>query len=142
MKQSIFIDTDVILDFLTGRQPFAMNAAVIFTLSVERKISTFISPLTFSNCYYVMRKVAKHEKIINKLTDLLEITDISSMNKQTIELALKSDFKDFEDALQNFSATHNDKIDVIITRNLKDYKHSKIAVMSPEIFLKSLSAST
>ena len=142
MKQSIFIDTDVILDFLTGRQPFAMNAAVIFTLSVERKISTFISPLTFSNCYYVMRKVAKHEKIINKLTDLLEITDISSMNKQTIELALKSDFKDFEDALQNFSATHNDKIDVIITRNLKDYKHSEIAVMSPEIFLKSLSAST
>jgi predicted nucleic acid-binding protein len=142
MKQSIFIDTDVVLDFLTGRQPFAMNAAVIFTLSVERKISTFISPLTFSNCYYVMRKVAKHEKIINKLTDLLEITDISSMNKQTIELALKSDFKDFEDALQNFSATHNDKIDVIITRNLKDYKHSKIAVMSPETFLKSLSAST
>ena len=135
MKQSVFIDTDVVLDFLTGRQPFAMNAAVIFTLSVKRKISAFISPLTFSNCYYVMRKVAKHEKVINKLTDLLDITDISSMNKQTIELALKSDFKDFEDALQNFSATHNDKIDVIITRNLKDFKKSNIPVMTASQFI-------
>lgn len=142
MRHSIFIDTDVVLDFLTGRQPFAMNAAIIFTLNVERKIKTFISPLTFSNCYYILRKAAKHENIINKLTDLLEITEVAKMERKTVELALKSDFKDFEDALQNFSATYNDKIDVIITRNLKDYKHSEIAIMSPETFLKSLTAST
>lgn len=142
MRQSIFIDTDVVLDFLTGRQPFARNAAIIFTLNIEQKIDTFISPLTFSNCYYVMRKVAKHEKVIDKLSGLLDITDIARMNKQTVELALKSDFKDFEDALQNYSAMDNDNIDIIVTRNLKDYKHSELAVMSPETFLKFLTAST
>ncbi len=142
MRKSIFIDTDVVLDFLTGKKPFAMNAAIIFTLSVERKINTFISPLTFSNCYYILRKAAKHDKVIDKLTGLLDITDVVKMDKQTIELSLRSDFKDFEDALQNFSATHNDKIDIIVTRNFKDYRHSEIAVMSPETLLKSLIAST
>ena len=142
MKQSIFLDTDVVLDFLSGRQPFATNAALIFTLSLERKINVFISPLTFSNCYYVLRKVAKHEKVIDKLTGLLEFVDVTRMSKRTIELALKSDFKDFEDALQNYSAIDNDKIDVILTRKLKDYKHSEIAVMSPDTYLRSLSANT
>ena len=141
MKQLIFLDTDVVLDFLAGRQPFALNAAMIFTLGQERKVQLFISPLTFSNCYYILRKVAQHEKVIEKLVDLLDFVDITRMNKRSVERALKSEFKDFEDALQNYSAIENEKIDAIITRNLKDYKKSEIAVMSPETFLKTRNAS-
>lgn len=58
------------------------------------------------------------------------------MNKQKVELALRSAFKYFEDALQNYSAMDNDNIDIIVTRNIKDYRHSELAVMSPETFLK------
>ncbi len=142
MRQSIFIYTDVILNFLTSRQPFDIEAAIILSLSQERKINAFISPLTFSNCYFILKKVAKHEKVIDKLTNLLNFVDVTRMNKRNVELALKSNFKDFEDALQNYSAAQNEKIEVIVTRNLKDYKYSEIAVMSPETYLKSLSAST
>lgn len=140
MKQLLFLDTVVVLDFLAGRQPFASNVAKVFTLGVERKVQLFISPLTFSNCYYILRKVAKHEKVIEKLLELLEIVDVIKMNKRNVERALKSDFKDFEDALQHYSAFENEKIDVILTRNLKDYKNSEIAVMSPETFVKTFRA--
>jgi len=68
------------------------------------------------------------------LIGLYDITDIARMNKQAVELALKSDFKDFEGALQYYSAMDNDNIDIIVTRNIKDYKHSELAVMSPETF--------
>jgi predicted nucleic acid-binding protein len=136
MKQSIFIDTDVVLDFLTGRQPFAMDAAIVFSLNVENKINAFIAPLTFSNCYYIIRKVMKHDNVIAKLTELLDIIDVSLMNKDTVTNALRSDFKDFEDSLQYYSAINNDKIDIILTRNIKDYKHSDIAMLSPDTYIK------
>ncbi|MBP6577459.1 MAG: PIN domain-containing protein, partial [Chryseobacterium sp.] len=66
------------------------------------------------------------------------IIDISNIDKDTILLALNSDFKDFEDALQNFSAQKDSQINIIITRNIKDFKSSKLSVMTPEIFLKTL----
>ena len=68
---------------------------------------------------------------------LLNIVDIITINKKNVLNALNSDFKDFEDALQNFSAQNEKEIKTIITRNIKDYKTSSLAVMSPEMFLKT-----
>ena len=58
------------------------------------------------------------------------------IDKNAIIVALNSEFKDFEDALQNYSAELNGEIDMIITRNTKDYKKSQIGIMNPENFLK------
>lgn len=88
-----------------------------------------------------MRKLASHDKVIKKLQQLISITDITRLNKQTIELAINSNFKDFEDAIQNFSAIQLEKIDVIVTRNIKDYSNSDLAVMTPETYLKTIIAS-
>ena len=89
-----------------------------------------------SNVYYLLRKTAKHDKVIENLKKLLSFINIAIINKETVLEALNSEFKDFEDALQNFSAKNNDEIKLIITRNIKDYKSSNLSVMTPEVYLK------
>ncbi|MEN8248141.1 MAG: PIN domain-containing protein [Bacteroidota bacterium] len=137
MKHSAFIDTDVVLDFLLDREPFSSFASVIFTYSEDNKIKTYISPLTISNCYYILRKLASHNKVIDTLQKLLLVTNITTLSKKDVVSALNSNFKDLEDALQHFSAISHSKIDVILTRNLKDYKSSEIPVMTAETYLKT-----
>ena len=87
--------------------------------------------------YFLLRKTAKHEKVIENLKSLLSIIDIAVINKETVLDVLNSDFKDFEDALQNFSAQNEKEIKIIITRNIKDYKTSSLSVMTPETYLKT-----
>ena len=137
MKPSIFIDTDVVLDFLLDREPFSTFASIIFSESEKSQIKTYISPLTISNSYYILRKLASHNKVIKNLQKLLHITHITSISKQDVTLALNSNFTDLEDALQHFSAISHARVDVILTRNLKDYKNSEVPVMTPETYLKT-----
>jgi predicted nucleic acid-binding protein len=131
----ILIDADVILDFFFDRKPFSEFASTIFSLCEGNKIKGFVTPVTYSNVYYLLRQTAKHEKVIENLTQLLSITEVLTMNKDSVFQALHSGFKDFEDALQYFSALQDKGIDAIITRNIRDYKLSEIAVLTPENFL-------
>jgi len=137
----VLIDTDVILDFFFDRDPFSENAAQIFSLCESNKIKGFITPVICSNAYYLLRQTAKHEKVIEKLSQLMTIMDVLSMDRDIIIQALGSGFKDFEDALQNFAAIKSGFIDVILTRNVKDFVKSDIGVLTPESYLKSMSAS-
>ncbi|MEO9210194.1 MAG: PIN domain-containing protein [Ginsengibacter sp.] len=131
----ILIDTDVILDFFFDRKPFSENSAKILSLCESRKIDGFITPVILSNVYYLLCKTSKHEKVIEKLKMLISFIDILVINKESIVQALNSDFKDFEDALQNYSAELNKNIDIILTRNTKDYIKSSLAVMTPDTYL-------
>jgi predicted nucleic acid-binding protein len=131
----VLLDTDVVLDFFFDRQPFSEFAATIISWSETKKIEGFITPVICSNVYYLLRQTAKHEKVIEKLTQLLTIVDVLQMDRQVIKAALTSDFNDFEDALQHFAAIQHGDIHVILTRNIKDYKNSKIGVMTPEEYI-------
>lgn len=137
----ILIDTDVILDFFFDLEPFSENAAKILSLCESKEITGFVTPVIISNVYYLLRQTAKHEKVIEKLKMLVSITDVLVINKDSILQALNSEFKDFEDALQNYSAELNKEIDIIITRNTKDYKNSSLGVMTPDNYLKMRIAS-
>ena len=137
----ILIDTDIILDFFFDRKPFSENAAKILSLCESKEIKGFITPVIISNVYYLLRQTAKHEKIIEKLKMLVSITEILVIDKDAILQALNSDFKDFEDALQNYAAELDKEIDVILTRNTKDFKNSSLAVMTPDNYMKIKSAS-
>ena len=132
----ILLDTDVILDFFFDRAPFSDDSAQILSLCESHDIKGFITPVILSNTYYLLRQQAKHEKVIEKLKELVQILDVLSINKAVILESLNSTFKDFEDALQNFAAQSSNKIDVIVTRNIKDYKDSELVVMTPENYLK------
>lgn len=135
--QKILIDTDVILDFFFDREPFSEDASKVLSLCEKVKIQGFITPVMVSNIYYLLRKTARHEKVIEKLKMLLNLVSIGIIDKQTVLGALNSRFKDFEDALQNFSAQNEKGIRIIVTRNIKDYKTSTLSVMAPDTFLKS-----
>lgn len=132
----ILIDTDVILDFFFDREPFSENAAKILSLCEKKDIIGFVTPVIVSNVYYLLSQKAKQEKVIQKLKILMSILEVLVIDKNTITVALNSEFKDFEDAMQNYSAELNGEIDMIITRNTKDYKKSKLGIMNPENFLK------
>lgn len=134
--ESVLIDTDVILDFFFDRIPFSEDASKILSFCENGKIKGFVTPVMFSNVYYLLRKTAKHDKVIENLKKLLSFINIAMINKEIVLEALNSEFKDFEDALQNFSAKYNDEIKVIITRNIKNYKSSNLSVMTPEVYLK------
>jgi len=134
----LFIDTDIIIDFLADRKPFSREAAIIFTLIEQKKLKGSASALTFSNLYYVLRKFESHRKVIARLESLSKIVSILKVEELTIRNALASEFPDFEDSIQYFSAMGNKKIDIIITRNIKDYKRSEIPVMTPGDFLNGI----
>ena len=135
----ILIDSDVILDFVFDREPFVEYSAKILNLCYLEKVSGFITPIIFSNINDMIQKEKSRKDLKSILNDLIQITDVVNFSKNSIREALNSDFNDFEDALQNFSAEQN-KIDIIVTRNIKDYKHSNVPVMNPENFLKTFNS--
>jgi len=135
--KNVLIDSDIILDFFFDREPFSENAAQVLSLCEKKIISGYITPIILSNVYYLLSQKGKQEKVIEKLKSLVSFLEILNVDKNAIISALNSDFKDFEDALQNFSAEQNGTINTIITRNTKDYKKSKIGVLTPEDFLKT-----
>ena len=132
----LLIDIDVILDFFFQREPFADSSAQILSLCESKKIKGYITPVIVSNVYYLLRQTAKHEKVIEKLKLLLSITEILAIDKAIVLHALSSEFRDFEDAIQNYTAELNNEIAILITRNIKDYKHSHLAIMTPDNFLQ------
>jgi len=137
----VLIDTDVILDFFFDRKPFSDNAAKVLSLCESREIKGFITSVIISNVYYILRQTSTHEKVIEKLKQLITITEVLTTDREVIVQALNSNFKDFEDALQNYSAELNGQIDLIITRNVKDFKSSSLGVMTPDNYLKTVIAS-
>ncbi|MFA5819644.1 MAG: PIN domain-containing protein [Bacteroidales bacterium] len=136
---NLFIDTDVIIDFLIDRKPYSREAAIIFTLIDRKKLKGYASSLTFSNLYYVLHKIEPHKKVISKLDSISNLLTILKVDEQMIRDAIDSGFSDFEDSIQYFCALDCKKIEVIITRNTRDYKNSDLTVMSPGDFLKTAS---
>ena len=132
--KTVFLDTNVIIDFFQKREEFYDAAALIINLANEGKIKIIVSSLTFVTAYYILKKIYSKEdlvKCLSGLADLCIISDVSSMN---IKNALHSDFKDFEDCVQIKSSV-NVKSEVIISRNVKDFVNSPIPVKTPIEFL-------
>ena len=132
----VFVDTDIALDLLSERLPHYTFAAQLFTLADKGKLLIYISSLSFSNLNYLLsRQYSQKEarRILNKFKVLVNVLGVDD---KIIGLSLNSEFKDFEDAIQYYTAIENN-INTLITRNLKDYKSAKIAVITAEDFLLS-----
>jgi len=137
MSKRVFIDTNVMLDFLGERKPFYESIAKIATLGEKEKLTLVVSPISFATVNYFLSKFENSKTAREKLRKFKIISEICSLDEHTIEKGLNSSFKDFEDALQYFSATESE-CELIITRNGKDFKKSLLPVMTPNEFLKSL----
>ncbi len=130
--KKLFLDTNVILDFLGNRGPFAEHAAIIFDQAEKGNLSIYVSALSFSNLYYILRKATNHKKAIQLVTNLNDLVSVVEVDQHIIDEAIASEFKDFEDAIQDSCAAKIKKLDALITRNLKDFKKSKVSILSPK----------
>lgn len=132
---SVLVDTNIVIDLLAKRKGFCDEAEELFSLSDKKKVKLVISSLTFANTNYVLsnQKTSKEAReILRKFKVLVEIVNLDD---KIIELALSDDdFMDFEDGLQYYSALENN-VDVILTRNKKDFKNSKLPVLTAKEYL-------
>ncbi len=127
----IFMDTNVVIDFLADRQPFSLHAAKLFDLTIDRKVRIYISAVSYNNIYYILRQSLTNNATIKLLEELVEMTEITDVTKLIIKQSLKTDFKDYEDAIQYYCALSIPKIDFIVTRDTKDFKKSTLPVLTP-----------
>lgn len=131
----IFLDTNIVIDVLSERKPFSVSSSKILNLAAENKAIFYLSTISYQIINFVLKKGEPRKSIITLLLELKSITETLDVSASIIRQALKSDFADFEDAVQYYCAISNSKIDTIITRNVKDYKLSTLSVMTPEEFL-------
>ena len=126
------VDTNVVIDFLIDRKPFSMYAAKLFDLSERNQIKLYLTAVSYNNIYYVVKKYSTHSSTIKTMKQLESMTVTIETNVGVLRDSLNSEFKDFEDAIQYYSAFAFKKIDAIVTRNVPDFKHSKISILTPE----------
>ena len=132
----LFLDANVVIDFLCERgTEFYKPAATLMTMGYNKEIDLCCSALTIATaCYFMEKGNATHFEIIRKISDMTSICEVTDINWEVVELALSSEFKDIEDAIQYFSAKKNGA-DIIITRNKKDFRKSELLVFTPEEYL-------
>jgi len=138
MEYKLFVDSDVVIDFFTDREPHANPASELFELNEQGNIKLYLSAVSINNIYYIVRRFLGHKKTLEVIETLTEMTEIVGTTKKEIIQALKNNFTDYEDSVQYSSALTIKDLDVILTRNTKDYRNSSIAVMTPSNFLKMI----
>ena len=133
--KTLFIDTNIVIDLLAKREPFYEEAAKLFSLADKNKINLIVSSLTFANTNYILSKMTNSTTAREILTKFKVLVTVAELNDKIIELALNDkSFSDFEDGLQYYTAMENEA-DIIITRNLKDFKTSTLPVITAQTYL-------
>ena len=128
----LFLDTNVIIDVLANREPFANDSSRLLDYADKGKLSVYISALSYSNIYYILRKTCSHKEMVSLLKDIKAISTTMDVTEPIIDRALDSGLKDLEDAIQLNTALSNKKIQAIVTRDIKGFKDSDISVLTPE----------
>lgn len=132
--KKVFVDTNVLLDILLERTPWANDAAVLFSMADRKEIELLCCSLSFSTAIYLMQRFKYTRKeIVSKLSIIKSICTVTTVNEAVIDRMLQSDFNDLEDAIQYYSALAFGA-EAIVTRNIKDFTASKIPVVSPHDF--------
>jgi len=133
----VLFDTNIILDVLLDREPFCEHASYLMSKVERSEINGFLCATTVTTIHYLLSKYLHKERAIESIHSIMALFEIASVNRVVIENALKSKFADFEDSVLHESARHAGA-EYIITRNVKDFKKSKIPVFAPIEFLSML----
>lgn len=136
--KKIFVDTNILIDLIADRRPFSKFAIQLFSKAEEKKIKLYTSSHTIATTHYLLKKYLDEKDLREILINILDYLNIVAIDLDVLKKGLKSKHKDFEDALQIISAYSIEKIDCIVTRNIKDFKESEIPVLSPDELTKHL----
>lgn len=131
------MDTNVALDMLAMREPFANDARLIFEAGRNKEVELLMPSLSFATIHYLLRRGNSRQTALEAIQTLKVLVTIAPVDSACIEQAITSSFEDFEDAIQYFAAMQA-QADLIITRDVKGFKRSQIRVLSPKSFLLTL----
>lgn len=136
--KKLFIDTNIIIDLLSKREPFYEEAAILFSLADKKQVELSVSALSIANTSYTLLRQLDSTKTRSILRNLRLIINVLALDDKIIGLALNDEtFHDIEDALQYYTAINNTQ-EIIITRNLKDFKKSILPTMTAKQFIKTI----
>jgi len=135
-RAKVFLDADVILDLLTQREPHFAPAAQLFLMIQNKELAACTSPVVIANIFYILSKHLGREKAAQSIRKLRSLVRVLNCGERVIDLALASDFTDFEDAIQYCTALEH-KIGILITRNVQDYKTAAITILTPLEYIES-----
>ena len=135
--KTVLCDINFILDIFLKRESFYYSAAKLFKKIEDKELKGYLCSLSFPTLFYLLSKELSREKAINTLEKIRIVFSVAAVDQKVIDLSLTSDFKDFEDAVQYYSAVQV-KTDCLITRNKDDYVDDRIPVLIPEEFLALL----
>ena len=132
----LFLDTNVLIDVVMNRKPWVDDALVLLELANQGKLSLIAADFSFINISYITRKMLSKPELYKLLNDLREFIKVTEMGEVVIDDAIKAQWNDMEDCTQYYAAKR-EKVDYIITRNVKDFSQSEIPVLMPGEFLRS-----
>lgn len=135
--RNVFLDTNVVIDYVVERGEFSVHAAKIFQLKEEGEINLLYSDLTLVNTAYFLRKHLEKSMMYKVLARLRAVAKITSMGSEVLDKAIDLQGRDFEDAMQYYSAIKHEA-DCIVTQNRRDFPLSTIPVLSPSEFLTQM----
>lgn len=134
----ILVDTNVILDLLAKRAPFHQESEQIFSLADLGGVELLVSSLSIVNAHYILNEMIKSKDARSVIARFKVLVKVFELNDKIVELALNDEqFQDFEDGIQYYTAVES-QCELIVTRNLKDFRCSAIPVMSPKEYLAKL----
>jgi predicted nucleic acid-binding protein len=131
---NVFLDTSVLLDVLTGREPFYADSAQVWTLAETGKIAGLVSALSLPNVFYVLRRASGEEAARKAIGIIRAIFSLVPLDAQITNQAMDSGMKDFEDAIQFYSALRAGAVS-LVTRNPQDFPLQGVAIQTPAEFL-------
>jgi predicted nucleic acid-binding protein len=129
----VFFDTNIMIDVIGRREEFCEPSMRIMSLAERGLIGVYVSALSYATASFILGKYNKDMDIFNEFSKFMKITTATLVDSTTVEQSVKSEFKDFEDAMQYFSAMH-ENVDYIITRNKKDFDFGDKIVMTAKEF--------
>lgn len=132
----LFLDTNIVLDLLAYRMPFYTEAAKLFSLADKKKLKLSVSALCLANAHYILLKQNPDLEVRNILRKFKVLVNVLPLDDKITDLALNSEFRNFEDAIQYHTAIEHDQ-EIIITRNQSDFKESKLPVMTAGEYIKT-----
>ncbi|HRG59732.1 MAG TPA: PIN domain-containing protein [Bacteroidia bacterium] len=130
--KKVFLDTNVIVDLIADRKPFSKYSIEIFKKAEEKRIKIFTSSHSIATTHYLLKKYLEEKLLRDVLYNLLDYVTVIAVDTDVLKKGLRSKHKDFEDSIQILCASKVEKIDCIVTRNVKDFRNSEILVLTPD----------
>ena len=132
---SLWLDSDVVLDWLAQRQPWAPAITKLMERGVAGEWILWVSPVILANAHYLYRKQEGSAKALDAIRRLTIIAEVASLDAAHVRQALATGHRDFEDELQIACASQVPGLSAIITRNLRDYQHAPVPILTAEEWL-------